>query len=322
MKDMSTLKSVIDEIERQRQVRERYQLGITALGGVVLLGVLTLLAPNMLRTEAPIVQTEEQKASAYDDVVLSAKAAIVYDLTTGEVLYEKNGQAQLPLASLTKLLTLYAAAEALSPEAPVVISARALSSEGDNGFSEGEVFSFEDAAKMALVASSNDAAAAISDAAATARHASNGTALMASAAASLGLSQTYALNGTGLDENGRVSGAYGSPHDIAVLAGELLKRAPQIARASLSPSVSVSSRSGFSYTLKNTNPDVESIPGLMLSKTGFTDLAGGNLAIVFDAGINHPIAIVVMGSTKDERFLDVNRLMRATVRDFAGLSLP
>jgi len=321
MKDMSNLKNVIDEIERQRKSRERYQLGLAVLGTVAVLGIVTFAAPSFMPKvhEVPVATVPE--ASAFDDVVLSAKAAIVYDLTTGEILYEKNAEAQLPLASLTKLLTLYAAIDALAPEAAVTLSPRALSAEGDNGFVEGDTFSFTDAAKMALVASSNDAAAAIAEAAATARRASNSTALMASAAASLGLSQTYALNGTGLDENGRVSGAYGSPHDIAKLAGELLRRAPDIARASLSPSVTATSGAGFSYTLKNTNPDVDRIPGLLLSKTGFTDLAGGNLAIVFDAGIGHPIAIVVMGSTKDERFLDVGRLVRATMQDFAGLSL-
>jgi D-alanyl-D-alanine carboxypeptidase len=183
------------------------------------------------------------------------------------------------------------------------------------------VFTLEDLARLALVGSSNDAAAAIAQAAAEARHAANGTALLASAAASLGLSQTYALNGTGLDENGTIPGAYGSAQDMATLAGEFLKRAPDIAHASLLPSVTATSRSGFSYTLKNTNPETLHIPGLLLSKTGYTDLAGGNLAIVFDAGIGHPIAVVVLGSTKEDRFLDVEMLVRATAAQFAGLTL-
>jgi D-alanyl-D-alanine carboxypeptidase len=60
----------------------------------------------------------------------------------------------------------------------------------------------------------------------------------------------------------------------------------------------------------------------MMSKTGYTDLAGGNLAVVFDAGIGHPVAVVVLGSTKEERFTDVQRLVRATSAQFAGLRLP
>src|SRR5262249_45979479 len=119
------------------------------------------------------------KSNAYEEMKLSAKAAIVYDLSTGKVLYEKNAEAQLPLASLTKLLTLYAASAALSPKSEVSISARALAQDGDNGFEEGETFAFEDIARLALVASSNDAAEAIAEAAAKAQHAANDTALLA-----------------------------------------------------------------------------------------------------------------------------------------------
>jgi D-alanyl-D-alanine carboxypeptidase len=57
---------------------------------------------------------------------------------------------------------------------------------------------------------------------------------------------------------------------------------------------------------------------MLLSKTGFTDLAGGNLAIVFDAGVNHPVAVVVLGSTEDSRFTDVSELVGATLAHFAG----
>ena len=302
-------------------MRERYQMALALVGGVLVLGGLTLATVNATKKVAePIV--EAPAATAYDELFLSAKAAIVYDLTTGEVLYEKNAQAQLPLASLTKLLTLYAAAGALSENDTITMSASALAADGDTGFTAGESFAFDDLAKMAIVASSNDAAAAIAEAAASANHASNGTALLASAVSALGLTQTYALNGTGLDENGTISGAYGSAYDIAILAGEFLKRAPEIARASVRPSITSYSSSGRSYTLTNTNPGVDRVPGLLLSKTGYTDLAGGNLAIVFDAGINHPVAVVVLGSTRDERFVDVDRLVRATSAQFAGLILP
>ncbi len=319
---MTDLKTLVEEIELRRKSRERYQMGLSLFAGVVLLGGLTYLGTvYFMRPPVPVVATPKAP-SAFDTIVLSAKAAVVYDLVTGEVLYEKNAEAQLPLASLTKLLTLYAAVDSLPLSTNIPITSGALASEGDTGFTEGEVFTLEDLAKLALVGSSNDAAAAIAEAATSIRHASNSTALLASAAAALGLSQTYALNGTGLDENGTISGAYGSAHDIAILAGELLQRVPSIAHASIKPSVSATSQSGFSYTLANTNPGTDHVPGLLLSKTGYTDLAGGNLAIVYDAGIGHPIAIVVLGSSKDARFLDVNMLVQATAREFSGLSLP
>lgn len=318
---MEDLKTLIDRIEGRRRQRYFYQLGLAGLAGLVLIGAGALFIPSF--KGAPVAEIPAvPEASAYDSVKLSAKAAIVYDLTTGKVLYQKNAEAQLPLASLTKLLTLYAAADALAESAPVTITAEALATEGESGFREGDTFTFRDAARLAVVASSNDAAEAIAEAATKARHAPNGTSLLASAASSIGLTQTYALNGTGLDENGKISGGYGSAHDIALLAAALLRRIPAIMHATTDNSVTATSLAGSSYTLKNTNPEVSRIPGLMLSKTGYTDLAGGNLAVVFDAGIGHPVAIVVLGSTRDERFTDVDRLVQATGAEFAGLKLP
>ena len=319
---MQQLKDLIDQIEQRRKERSVYQLGLVAFVAVVMLGGGTLVMPFFQAPSAVTTSEQQLEPTAFDTVDLSAKAAIVYDLTTGDVLYAKNAEAQLPLASLTKLLTLFAASEMLTKDSPIVMTAKALATEGENGFQAGETFTFEEAARLALVGSSNDAAAAIAEAATKIAHAANGTSLLASAASAIGLTQTYALNGTGLDENGAISGGYGSAHDIALLASALLKRVPGIMRASIDPYVTATSLSGNSYTLKNTNPEISHIPGLLLSKTGYTDLAGGNLAVVFDAGIGHPVAIVVLGSTKDERFTDVERLVRATSAQFAGLQLP
>ena len=52
---------------------------------------------------------------------------------------------------------------------------------------------------------------------------------------------------------------------------------------------------------------------LIASKTGYTDLAGGNLVIAFDAGFNHPIIVSVLGSTIDGRFTDAEALVWAAL---------
>ena len=252
---------------------------------------------------------------------LVARSAIVLDLATGETLFAKEAEAQLPLASLTKLLTVYAAAETLSPSFPVVISDAAIRQEGDSGFSIGETFTFSDLARFALIASSNDAAFAIAEAAKKTR-ALSGDSLLAGAAEAAGLSQTYAVNGTGLDASAAIAGGYGSARDIALLAKALMEKAPSIAFAATDTSIVIRSLEGKEHALKNTNPDIEALSGLVFSKTGYTDLAGGNLVIVFDAGILHPIAVAVLGSTRDGRFRDAKRLMLATRSLLAGIDLP
>ena len=144
--------------------------------------------------------------------------------------------------------------------------------------------------------------------------------MLAGAAAALNLSQTFAVNGTGLDVNAAISGGYGSAHDLAVLAGALVAHAPDIAAATTLNTVQAVSEGGTSVRVANTDPIINSVPRLLLSKTGYTDLAGGNLALVFDAGIAHPIAVVVLGSSRTSRFTDGMTLVAATLAHFAGVT--
>lgn len=293
--------------------------------GIALLVASGILALFLLIPSVPIEQSVSDSITiensvapdAFAHVPLEAQAAIVYDLATGETLYEKNADAQLPLASLTKLLTVYGALTVLSPDTLITIHKSAASSEGPRTFSVGQTFSLFDLARLTLTASLNDGAVAIGDAAVE-RGNSTQIDLLASAVSSLGLSQTYAVNSSGLDMNTAVSGAYGSARDFARVAGALVEIAPAIAAATTKLSAEAVSVGGTSFSVKNTNQLVETIPGLLLSKTGYTDLAGGNLAIVFDAGMGHPIAIVVLGSSQKARFTDGATLLAATLTHFAN----
>jgi D-alanyl-D-alanine carboxypeptidase (penicillin-binding protein 5/6) len=318
--DLAGLIARLEKRAKRKEMATNIMAAVGLVGfGIMLVPVLTagrthlsLALPSLATSTAPGPDT-------YAGIQLAGRAAIVYDLVTGETLYEKEGERQLPLASLTKLLTTYAAATTLDMNAPVTISEAALAADGDSGLSAGETFAFKDIARYALVASSNDAAAAIAETAAGKRALSDRS-LLASAAEAVGLTHTYALNGTGLDETTNVSGGYGTAHDVALLAGALLKASPAIARATIESSVSVSDYQGVRHSLPNTNQDIVRLPNPLLSKTGFTDLAGGNLVVVFDAGIGHPIAVVVLGSTREGRFSDVDTLVSRTLSHFAGIA--
>ncbi len=324
--ETETIAQAVERVRRGR--RQLKQAGIALIGLTLVLGGGTFLASRFMPHPAPVLEatatTTPVLPDSYAHVSLIGKAAIVYDLTNGDTLYAQNVYAQLPLASVTKLLTLYAASQVLSSSTPVVMTPDSVSSiddASDIGFKPGETFSFHDLARLTLAASSNTGAKAIVEAASNAR-AQDQTSLLASAASAIGLKQTYALNGTGLDQNEVVSGAYGSAHDVAVLAGALLKKEPTIAEASTQPVVSITSQQGIKHTFANTNVDVTHIPNILISKTGYTDLAGGNLVVVYDAGIDHPIAVVVLGSTEEGRFVDVKQLINATAAHFAGIVPP
>ena len=303
--------------QRSRSMREA---GIALLIASGLLAVFLFIPVGARPAPAnPMAVATSTAPDAFAAVPLEAKAAVVYDLAAGRVLYAKNADAQLPLASLTKLLTVYAALGQLSPETPITIPADATRVEAPRAFNEGQTFSLADLARLTLTASLNDGAAAISEAAAARQNISQNE-MLAGAAAALNLSQTYAVNGSGLDVSSAVSGGYGSARDLAVLAGALVEKAPSIAAATTMSTAHAVSEGGTAFTVKNTDPMVNAIPRLLLSKTGFTDLAGGNLALVFDAGINHPIAVVVLGSSQKARFTDGTALVAAALAHFAGVA--
>ncbi len=302
------------------QTRSLREASFTLLVACALLAVF-LFIPVSERGSTPLSVSiaTSTEPNAFADVPIEAAAAIVYDLVTGETLFAKNATDQLPLASLTKLLTVYAALTELSPQTPITISRSSTLVEEPRVFSPGQTFALSDLARLTLTASLNDGAAAIASATAARGNRSENE-MLAGAAAALDLSQTYAVNGSGLDVSSALSGGYGSAQDLARLAGALVERFPAVAAATIESSAQAISAGGTAFIVKNTDPIVHSIPRLLLSKTGFTDLAGGNLAIVFDAAMRHPIAVVVLGSSLKSRFTDASALVAATLAHFAGVA--
>ncbi|MHB8660657.1 MAG: D-alanyl-D-alanine carboxypeptidase family protein [Minisyncoccota bacterium] len=313
----------MDALEPQnlaQHARFMREMGTALLiaSGVLTIFIFIPLAPEKTPA-APITVATSTAPDAFAQVPIEAKAAIVYDLATKQVLYEKNAGAQLPLASLTKLLTVYAALAELSPDTPITIPADVTRLDAPRAFSAGQIFTLADLARLTLTASLNDGAAAIAEATA-ARESSTQAEALAGAAAALDLTQTYAINGNGLDVSTAVSGGYGSAIDLARLAGALVNEAPSIAAATTQSFAQAASAGGTHFKVANTDPIVNAIPHILLSKTGYTDLAGGNLALVFDVGIEHPIAVVVLGSSKEARFTDGTALVAATLAHFAGVA--
>jgi serine-type D-Ala-D-Ala carboxypeptidase (penicillin-binding protein 5/6) len=298
--------------------RTQREAGIALLVASVFLGIFLFipLAFRQAPAAAPVAVATSTVPNAFAGVLLEAEAAIVYDVVTGKVLYEKNADAQLPLASLTKLLTVYAAFSELPADSLITIPEDVAQLEAPRAFNVGQTFTLTDLAELTLTASLNDGAAAIAHATAE-RTSRSQTDMLAGAASALGLSQTFAINGSGLDVNTAISGAYGSARDLSRLAGAFVEKMPKIAAATTKLFAEAVSAGGTHFKVKNTDPFVDTIAGLLLSKTGFTDLAGGNLALVFDAAMGHPIAVVVLGSTEKDRFTDGIALVNATFAHFA-----
>jgi len=240
-----------------------------------------------------------------DPSQLEAQAAILYDPQTGQVLFQKNANTALPLASLTKLMTAQAVLENRDPSTLVTITADDLKPEGDWGFRPGDVVPLSDLLRFGLVASSNDAMAA-----AASSLGSGYLDAMNNIAQELNLTKTYFLNSTGLDLSSDTAGAYGSAFDLARLTAEFYKKYPALLGHTTEPVVSITV-GGRMLSAKATAEPLQNIPGFMGGKTGYTDLAGGNLAAVFDLEIGRPVVAVVMHSSETGRFADIRTLINA-----------
>jgi D-alanyl-D-alanine carboxypeptidase len=261
----------------------------------------------------------------FDDLTLEAQSAYIFDIEHSLVLYEKNAEAQLPLASLTKIMTALVAAHVFPENKVVIFKEGALNEEGDYGFVSGQQWRLKDLIDLTLIASANDGAAAIALAFDTEKESSGSfVETMNTTAQTLGLTQTYFLNATGLDSNNdSYATAYGSAHDIGTLFSYILTTTPTLISATETESVTRRALDGTHLSLETTNEAYSDIPWLVAGKTGFTDTAGGNLAIIFEVGVGRPVVAVVLGSTKEGRFEDMTKLIQAVfeeVRDSEGMN--
>lgn len=259
-------------------------------------------------------------ARAPEEVLLGARAAYALDLATGRVLYEKNADAQLPLASLTKVMTIATAGAFLKEGSEAVITWEALLPEGDAGLFENERWSASDLMDFTLMTSANDGARALAltAAAAAGRDLPWFIAEMNTKAGSLGLAQTFFVNETGLDLSSTTAGAYGSAQDVALMLWRAAEEEPRITTAASASRVFIS-KSGKKHTAENTTAAPSLIAGTIATKTGFTDLAGGNLAIIFEPMPGRPVAAAILGTERATRDDDMRALATAATEELKRL---
>ncbi len=266
------------------------------------------------KTEAPVVKGYHDYSEELAGI--KAKSFFVYDVYQDKVLFSKDEHRQLPLASVTKLMSGFIILDVLPETMTVSISRRDISQEGDSGLVVGEKWELKNLLDFSLISSSNDGIEALSrtfneNLASTTEDIVK---IMNQKAHDLKLDDTFFINTTGLDVNTHTSGAYSSSHDMSILLAQILKETPTLVSATKDVSENFLSLNKIKHTAINTNTVIGGIPNLIASKTGFTDLAGGNLAIAFDAGFSHPVVVVVLGSTAEDRFIDVQKLVYMSLR--------
>ncbi len=318
----------------ETQHNENMRLRRTAIG-VIGLCVFSLLifkgAKNNpvrikeLEVLSPVAVPLIPRENPFDSVSLKAKSAYVWDASSGKALFELNSEDQLPLASLTKIMTAITARELLPEDALVTIDGGSLRQEGDSGLRPGEKWKLSDLLRFTLLVSSNDGAHAVANAfsALDSAQASRKTLPFIEAmnknVEAIGLRSTYFINESGLDVSEGVSGGYGTARDVAKLFEYAVRSHPDIFDITKEKNGSFLSENRIAHPGENTNKITAKIPRLIASKTGLSELAGGNLVIEFEPAQGHPVVIVVLGSTAEGRFEDTLALVGATQKYFDDL---
>lgn len=297
--------------------KNRILFVFTAL--IILAGLFFILPREDAREENPnLPEITTIAIDPFKEIKLEAKAVYVFDINSGNVLFEKESGLRLPLASLSKAMTALVAYEVL-PEAEgfiIPITGADIQKDGDDNLLVGEKWRFADLIDFVVVKSSNDGAAAIASTISSFYFGGGTKAFvqkMNEKAIELDMQDTFFLNETGLDIESYLAGGYGTAEDIAKLFAYIVKRYPDALNATRYYEADLTPINAPTHTIKNTNPLVASVSGIIASKTGFTDLAGGNLVVVFDASYMRPVVAVVLGSSYEGRFSDMRQLIEATI---------
>ena len=288
---------------------------------IAILGLIIAYVPKIaLRpTETQTAAAATTQSDYFKDLSLNALGVYVFDVTTDKELFTKNAEAQLPLASITKIMLVLAVSEVLPLDGTVTISRSAVQ-RGGGGLTLDEVWNTRDLIDFTLITSSNTGAIALGEAADALLRAKypdapeNSAAVwrMNALARELGMNQTFFINESGLDESATQAGAMSSAHDVAKMFEYVLRTNRNLFSGTARTDVQLAPSNFHGRDAINTNDALRDIPDLIMGKTGTTDLAGGNLAIAFNAVPDHPVIIVVLGSTPEGRFADIKKLVATT----------
>lgn len=242
---------------------------------------------------------------AYDESTLHSKSAILGDSKSDFIMFEYNADEKLPIASMTKIMTMLLTMEAIdggkiSLTDVVVVSETAAKKEGSHVYlSHGENITVEELLKAVAVASGNDAAMALAEhVAGTQQDFIN---LMNQRAKELNMVNTNFVNCNGLDD----SNHYSSARDVYIMTKELLKHE----KITKYTTIWMDTIRDGTFGLSNTNKLVRHYEGTTGVKTGSTSVAGFCVSASALRNGMHLISVVVGADTSQHRFADASNLL-------------
>ena len=250
------------------------------------------------------------RRAAAVDLNLNAKSALLMDVATGTVLYEKECHERLAPASVTKVMTMLLIMEALDDgrihlEDQVTASEAAAAKGGSQIYLKaGETMPVSDMLKSIAVSSANDCACAMAELIAGSESAF--VEQMNQRAAGLGMADTHFVNCTGLDDSKEAENHRTSAYDIALMSRQLLKYHPDIKKYT---TIWMDTVRGGTFGLSNTNKLIRFYSGATGLKTGFTSGAGYCLSATAKREGMELIAVVMGCESAQKRTADCKALL-------------
>ena len=247
-----------------------------------------------------------------ESIDITAPSAILMEATTGTICYAKDAQKQLPMASVTKVMTLLLIFEAiedgkLTLDQQIAVSDHAASMGGSQVFLEpGEMQTVDTLIKCISVASANDASVAMAEAVAGTEE--QFVTLMNQRARELHMEHTNFVNCCGLDHKDH----YSCAKDLALVSRALITTHPQIydyCKIWQEDITHTTKKGSTPFTLTNTNKLLKQYPYATGLKTGSTSVAKFCLAATAKKDGLEFIAVIMAAETPKDRFRDATKLL-------------
>ena len=254
---------------------------------------------------------------------LYAQSAVIIDADTNRILYAKNAEKEMPMASTTKIMTCICALENSNPDDYVTISSKAASQPKVHlGVSEGEQYKLHDLLYSLMLESHNDAAVAIAEHVST--NVEGFAKLMNQKARDLGCYNTYFITPNGLDatvtlDDKSTDFHHTTAYELAKIMNYCISLSDkkdeflEITRAASHSFNDINNTR--SHTVSNHNAALTSIEGAISGKTGFTNDAGYCYVGAFESGKSRfIIALLACGwpDNKTYKWSDAKRLLDYT----------
>ena len=264
---------------------------------------LTFFKNDQVRTLSlwiPVKNYLEESRDELNKPEISANSALVYDLTTEKVLYEKNSSQKLPIASLTKIMTAIVGLENFNIVNKFSVKKEDLVGENSMGLTEGEVLTFEELLYGLILLSGNDAAETI------ARVFPGGRVSFVEAmnnkAKSLGALNTNFTNPTGLEGEGS---QYSTVYDLLIMTRYAMQFDLFRQVVSTVDYYIPQTQLHKEFQLNNETNLLTSFPGVKGVKTGYTDEAKLCLVTYLDYEGHEIIGIILGSSSRREEMKEL-----------------